>query len=244
MTESEKREAGAAVILVPCARGRGVGCEIARRAVEAVVADTPEAAVAEAKDCPRSRRRFIVAVDGSGRCSASQVLAECGVRSTVVVSAPAVLARAGLVKPGVDVRARAEELAAALASEIEGSLREVLEEVRERQRYREEMAPVLQRFRGMWAKFEALPPPPNGGAPEADRGRVDLLGKRSRNLFVRFDEVVPPAQWAEPHDLFQDALLCIAYACEGWVAGDDERWAANLEKARVQVKPLLRRLEN
>ncbi len=243
MTESERREAGAAVILVPCARGHGVGCEIARAAVELVAAGTPEAAVAEAKGCPRSAERFILAVDGSSRCSASKVLAECGVRTTVVVSAPAVLARAGLVRPGVDVRAYTQELSAALAAAIEESLREVLAEVRERQRYREEMAPVLRRFRGMWAKFEALPTPPNGGAPEADRGRVDLLGKRSRNLFVRFDEVVPPIQWAEPHDLFQDALLCIAYSCEGWVAGDEERWMANLEKARVQVQPLLRRLE-
>jgi len=243
MTEAEKKEAGAAVILVPCACGNGVGCDIARRAVELVAADTPEAALAEAEDCPRSQKRFIVAVDGSSRCSASKVLADCQVRPAVVVSAPEALARAGLVKPGVDVRARAEELAKALASEIEESLHDVLEEVRERKRYQEEMAPVLQRFRGIWGKFEALPAPPNGGPPEAEGKQVDLLGKRSRNLFVRFDEVVPPIQWAEPHDLFQDALLCIAYACEGWVAGDEERWAANLEKARVQVKPLLRRLE-
>ncbi|MDH4179179.1 MAG: hypothetical protein OEV33_01610 [Armatimonadota bacterium] len=243
MTEAEKKEAGAAVILVPCARGEGVGCEIARRAVEIVAADTPEAEVAEAEDCPGSARRFIVAVDGSSKCSASQALAECKVRPAVVVSAPEVLARLGLVKPGVDVPARIENLAAALAGEMEESLQQVLEEVRERKRYLEEMAPVSQRFRGIWTKFEALPPPPNGGPPEPDAKRVDLLGKRSRNLFVRFDEVVPPAQWAEPHDLFQDALLCIAYACEGWVAGDEERWAANLEKARVQIKPLLRRLE-
>lgn len=243
MTEAEKREAGAAVILVPCARGKGVGCEIARRAVEVVAADTPEAEVAEAEDCPRSAKRFVVAVDGSSACAASQVLAECKVRPAVVVSAPEVLARLGLVKPGVDVRARVKELGAALAAEMEESFQEVLEEVRERTRYLEEMTPILQRFRGMWSKFEALPPPPNGGPPAADGTRVDLLGKRSRNLFVRFDEVVPPAQWAEPHDLFQDALLCIAYACEGWVAGDEERWAANVEKAQVQIKPLLRRLE-
>jgi len=243
MTEAEKREAGGAVILVPCARGKGVGCEIARRAVGLVAVETPEAEVAEAEDCPRSAKRFVVAVDGSSACAASQVLAECKVRPAVVVSAPAVLARAGLVRPGVDVRARVEELAAALAGEVEESLREVLEEVRERRRYQEEMGPVVQRFRPIWGKFEALPPPANGGPPEADGKRVELLGKRSRNLFVRFDEVVPPAEWAEPHDLFQDALLCIAYACEGWVAGDEERWAANVEKAQVQVKPLLRRLE-
>jgi hypothetical protein len=243
MTEAEKKEAGAAVILVPCARGKGVGCEIARRAVELVAGETPEAEVAEAEDCPRSAKRFVVAVDGSSKCAASRVLVECKVRPAVVVSAPEVLARLGLVKPGVDVRARVEELAAALAAEMEASFQEVLEEVRERKRYLEEMAPILQRFRGMWSKFEALPPPPNGGPPEADGTRVELLGKRSRNLFVRFDEVVPPAQWAEPHDLFQDALLCIAYACEGWVAGDEERWAANVEKAQVQIEPLLRRLE-
>ena len=243
MTEAERKEAGAAVILVPCARCEGVGCEIARRAVEMVAADTPEAAVADAEDCPRSAKRFIVAVDGSSRCSASKILAECKVRPAVVVSAPEVLARLGLVKPGMDLRARVEELAAALAAEMETSFQEVLEEVRERRRYVEEMTPILERFRGMWSKFEALPPPPNGGPPAADGKRVELLGKRSRNLFVRFDEVVPPAQWAEPHDLLQDALLCIAYACEGWVAGDEERWLANVEKAQVQVEPLLRRLE-
>ena len=244
MTEEEKKETGAAVMLVPCARSDALGCGIARRAVEMVAADTPEAVVAEAEDCPRAGRRFIVAVDGSSRCSASNVLAECRVRPAVVVSAPEVLARAGLIRPGADPRAHEEELAAALAEAIEESLKKVLDEIRERSRYREEMVPALQRFRGIWGKFEALPPPPNGGPPEPDRKPVELLGRRARNLFVRFDEVVPPAQWAEPHDLFQDALLCIAYACEGWASGDAARWEQNVEKARVQVRPLLRRLES
>ncbi len=244
MTQEEKKEAGAAVILVPCARSGALGCGIARRAVELVAADTPEAVVAEAEDCPRAGGRFIVAVDGSGRCSASNVLAECRVRPAVVVSAPEVLARAGLIRPGVDPRAHEEELAAALAEAIEEALKKVLDEIRERGRYREEMAPFLQRFRGIWGKFEALPPPPNGGPPEPDRKPVELLGRRARNLFVRFDEVVPPPQWAEPHDLFQDALLCIAYACEGWASGDAARWEQNVEKARVQIHPLVRRLES
>ena len=244
MTEEEKRETGAAVMLVPCARSGALGCRIARRAVELVTAKIPEAAVAAAEDCPRSAKRFIVVVDGSSKCAASEMLAQCKVRPAVVVSAPEVLARAGLVKPGVDPRAHEEELAGALAEAIEESLRRVLDEIRERSRYREEMAPALQRFRGIWGKFEALPPPPNGGPPEPDQKPVELLGRRARNLFVRFDEVVPPAQWAEPHDLFQDALLCIAYACEGWASGDAARWEHNVEKARVQVRPLLRRLES
>jgi hypothetical protein len=75
-----------------------------------------------------------------------------------------------------------------------------------------------------------------------EAARVDLLGKRARNLFVRFDEIVPPSEWAQEHDLFQDALLCIAYACEGWVGGGGERWERNMEKARAQAGPLLRRL--
>ncbi len=243
MTKAEKEQAGAAVILVPSRRCDGVGCEIARRAVELVAAATPEAVVADAEDCPRSRKRFIVAVDGSSRCSASEVLADCGIRPAAVISAPAVLARAGLVKRGIDPRDRVGELAQEVARAIEGSLRVVLEELRDRRRYEEEMVPVLKRFRGIWTKFEALPPPPNGGPPEPDSKQAGLLGKRARNLFVRFDELVPPAQWAEPHDLFQDALLCIAYACEGWVAGDPERWSHNSEKARLQIDPLLNRLE-
>ncbi len=103
------------------------------------------------------------------------------------------------------------------------------------------MAPVMKRFHGMWGKVESLPSP-NGLPEEKDRSAVELLGKRARNLFVRFDEIVPPSRWSEPHDLFQDALLCIAYATEGWAVGDAERWEQNLEKARVQVEPLLRRL--
>jgi hypothetical protein len=104
------------------------------------------------------------------------------------------------------------------------------------------MAPVVQRFQGIWGKVEALPPP-NGVPDERDKAAVELLGKRARNLFVKFDEILPPAEWSEAHDLFQDALLCIAYATEGWAAGDAERWEHNLEKARVQIRPLLRRLE-
>ena len=130
-----------------------------------------------------------------------------------------------------------------VAEAIRASLQEVLEEVRDRRRYREEMAAVIKRFQGIWGKVEALPPP-NGLPEEKAKAALDLLAKRSRNLFVRFDEVVPPSRWAEPHDLFQDALLCVAYACEGWTSGDADRWEQNLEKARVQIRPLLRRLEN
>jgi hypothetical protein len=139
------------------------------------------------------------------------------------------------------VRGHLEELAQVLAKAIRESLSGVLEQVRERQRYRQEMAPVMQRFQGMWSKVDSLPPPDGAASPE-EATRVDLLGKRARNLFVRFDEIVPPSEWAEEHDLFQDALLCIAYACEGWVAGAGERWERNMEKARTQAGPLLRRL--
>ena len=229
-------------VLVPCEDSGHLGCAIARRAAELVAVATPEAALRAAGECPRGARAFVVAVDGSSSCQASAHLEQCGVRPSAVVSAPAVLARAGLVRPGVDLRARSEELAQALAAAISDSLQSVLTELRERRRYQQEMAPIMERFRGMWSKVELLPSP-GGVPPEAERSRVELLARRSRNLFVKFDEIVPPAEWAEPHDLFQDALLCVAYACEGWVAGDAPRWDQNLEKARLQLKPLLRRLE-
>ena len=241
MAQMKKQDAPA-VVLVPCARTGHAGCEIVRKAVARVLADTPEATLAEAADCPRGVKRFILAVDGSSACRASQALADCGVRPSQVVSAPAVLAEAGLVKPGVDVRALAGRLGEALADAIRGSLAEVVAEARDRARYAEEMAPALKRFRDLWSKLEAVPAPPNGQVAEELRSRVELMGRRSRNLFTRLDEVSPPSAWAEPHDLFQDALLCIAYATEGWTAGNQERWETNLEKARVQVEPLLRRL--
>ncbi len=229
------------VTLVGCAEGDNAGCEIVRRAVAMVAADTHEAAVATAEQCPRGRKTFVVAVDGCSSCQASGALRRCGVRAGAVVSAPAVLAAAGLVRPGVDVRLRLDELAEVVAAAIRESLKGALDEARERRRYREEMTPVMARFKGIWSKVQALPSP-NGAAPPEERPRVELLAKRSRNLFGKFDEIVPPSAWAEPHDLFQDALLCIAYACEGWVSGDAERWEQNLEKARVQVKPLIQRV--
>jgi len=239
--EETMGEARSDVIVVPCAASGHVGCEIARRAVELVAASTPEVAIRAAGECPRGTKSHIVAVDGSSSCRASAALQECGVRVGTVVSAPAALARAGLVRPGVDLRARTEELAQALASAVRESLREVLAQIRERRRYEEEMAPVMARFDGIWSKVEALVSP-NGEVSEEEKSRIELLARRSRNLFVKFDEIVPPSEWSEPHDLFQDALLCIAYACEGWIAGDVHRWDQNLEKARVQVQPLLRRL--
>jgi hypothetical protein len=239
---TDRRPEEAAVILVPCTDGGSAGCLIVRRAVDLVAADTPELATAAPADCPKGPRQFVLAIDASSTCKASEALKECGARPSATVSAPEVLARKGLVRPGVDVRARVDQLAEALAEAIRESLVEVLEEVRERRRYREEMAPVMKRFQGIWGKAESLPPP--NGVPEAkEQSAAELLAKRARNLFVRFDEVVPPSRWAEPHDLFQDALLCIAYASEGWAAGDGDRWEQNMEKARVQVKPLLRRLE-
>ena len=232
----------AAVILVPCIDAGSAGCRIARRAVDLVAAETPEVAVAAPSDCPKGPRQFVLAVDASSACKASDALRDCGARPSATVFTPEVLARKGLVRPGVDVRARIDELAEALAGAIKESLTEVLEEVRARRRYREEMAAVMKRFRGMWSKVESLPSP-NGIPAEKERAALELLAKRARNLFVRFDDLVPPARWMEPHDLFQDALLCIAYACEGYAAGDSDRWEQNLEKARVQIKPLLRRLE-
>ncbi len=238
---SDEQATAPAVILVPCADSGRAGCGIVRRAVEMVVEGASEVAIRAAEACPRGSRSFVVAVDGSSSCQACRLLRQLGVRPGAVVSAPEVLARAGLVKPGVDLRARKEELAQALAVAIRGSVEEVLSRERERRQYQGEMGPVLERFRGIWSKVEILPSP-NGAAPPAERARVELLAKRARNLFVKFDEIVPPSEWAQPHDLFQDALLCVAYACEGWTAGDAPRWEQNLEKARLQVRPLLRRL--
>ncbi len=244
MTESLQQPSETpAVIIVSCPDTGRVGCEIVRRAVALVVAETPEAMVAGPEQARRNAGEFILAVDGSSACRAAAALEARGIRPSAVISAPQVLARAGLVRPGVEVRARLDELAEALAQGIRESLREVLEEARERRRYRQEMEPILERFRGIWGSVETLGPPPDGVPAEQERRRVDLLGKRCRNLFTKFDEIVPPSQWAEPHDLFQDALLCIAYACEGWASSDARRWEQNLEKARVQMRPLLRRLQ-
>ena len=240
---SELKLESAEVVLVPCTGCGQAGCEIVTRAVEIVAGEMLEDSVAKPADCPRGTKQFVLAVDGSSRCQASAELKACGARPAAVLSAPEILARPGLLRPGMDVRARTEEFAEMVAEAIRESLEEVLEEVRDRRRYREEMAPVIKRFQGIWGKVEALPPP-NGRPDEKAKSALELLAKRSRNLFVRFDEVVPPSRWAEPHDLFQDALLCIAYASEGWASGDADRWEQNLEKARVQIRPLLRRLEN
>lgn len=230
------------IILVPCADSERAGCCIVRRAVEIVAAETPEVAVATPEECRHSAKSFIVAVDGSSVCQAMGSLREVGVKPAQVVSAPAVLAKSGLLQPGRDPKEHREELAQALAEGIRASLAKVLEETRERRRYQEEMAPILQRFHAIWDKLDALSAP-NGHADAAAAQRVELLGRRARNLFVKFDEVVPPADWAEPHDLFQDALLCVAYATEGWAHGDADRWEQNLEKAKAQIRPLLRRVE-
>jgi hypothetical protein len=218
-----------------------VGCAIVRRAAELVAAETPEVKVCLPEQCVPDPKAFVVAVDSSSHCRAYAPLREVGVRPALIVSAPEVMARGGLLKPGMDVRADLEELARALAQAIRESLAWVLEQVRERRRYREEMGPVMARFRGLWEKVEALPAP-NGVPEAAARERVELLGRRARNVFTKFDEILPPAEWAEEHDLFQDALLCIAYATEGWGHGDAARWEQNLEKARAQMTPLLRRL--
>lgn len=229
------------VRLVPCAdRGRA-GCAIVRRAVALAAEGVPEIKVCTPEECKPNVKAFVVAVDSSQSCRALAGLREVGVKPAIVISASEVLAKAGLVKPGVDVRGETENLAQALAGAIRDSLKTVLEEVRERREYREQMAPILDRFQKIWDALDRLPSP-NGTAEPKERKRVELLGKRSRNLFTKLDELVPPVQWAEPHDLFQDALLCIAFAAEGWVCDDADRWEQNMEKARVQIRPLLRRV--
>jgi hypothetical protein len=243
MPAEKKTPTAPAVILVPCAETERAGCRIVRRAVEIVAAKAPEeVTVATPEECRGHAKPFIVAVDGSSACQAMGGLREVGMKPAQVVSAPAVLAASGLLRPGVNPKEHVEELAQALAAGIRESLARVLEETRARRRYQQEMAPVMQRFRGLWEKLEALETP-NGHADPAAASRVELLGRRARNLFTKFDEVVPPAEWSEPHDLFQDALLCIAYATEGWAHGDAGRWEQNMEKAKAQLRPLLRRLE-
>jgi glycerol uptake facilitator protein len=230
------------VILVPCADSGSAGCAIARRAAELIAGETPEAVISVASECPRGTRSFVVAIDGSSKCQASATLQECGCRAGAIVSVPEVLAKAGALKSGVAVREHLEELARTLSGAIQESLQKVFAEMRDRRRYREEMAPIITRFDGIWEKLLALPEP--NGVPDHDAAaKVELLGRRARNLFVKFDEVVPPSEWSEPHDLFQDALLCLAYATEGWATGDHTRWDVHMEKAKVQILPLLRRLQ-
>jgi hypothetical protein len=227
--------------MVPCiAKGRA-GCEIVQRAVELVAEATPEAVIRAPEECPNGTKSLIVAVDASSNCQASSELARCGIKPGAVVSAPAILAKAGLVRPGMDVRANIESLARPLAAAISSSLEKWLTTARARRRYVDEMGPVLARFDGVWSKVETLPSP-DGAVAEEEKSRIELLGRRARNLFVKMDEIVPPSEWSEPHDLFQDAMLCLAYATEGWAACDADRWEQNMEKARVQVQPLLRRL--
>lgn len=242
MAESSEKTTGTpAVLLVPCADGDRAGCRIVRYAVELVAAVTPEVMVVAPEECERGTKAFIVAVDASSSCQASADLRENGIRPAVIVDTPTVLAKAGVLTPEVDPRAHIEEFAGLVANAIRDSLAAVLEQARERRRYREEMAPIITRFDGLWQKLTALPEP-NGVPDQETAAKVELLGRRARNLFVKFDEVVPPSEWAEPHDLFQDALLCIAYATEGWTTGDHNRWEVHLEKAKVQLQPLLRRL--
>lgn len=229
------------VILVPCAESGRIGCQLVRRAVEMVAKETPEVTVATPEECERGTKAFLVAVDASHACQSSSDLQENGIKPSFVVSAPEVLAKTGLLKPGRDPRQQQEELAQGLAEGIRQSLHKVLVEARERGRYCEELAPVIQRFQGIWRKIDSLSPP-NGLPSEQEKAAVELLGKRARNIFVRFDVIIPPSDWAESHDLFQDSMLCLAYATEGWAVGDIVRWQQNLEKARVQIQPLLRRM--
>jgi glycerol uptake facilitator protein len=231
-----------AIILVPCSDSGSVGCQIVRRAAALVAASTTAAQVREVEECSRTGKSFVVALDASTNCQASAALRSYCCRPGAVVSASAVLSKAGLIRRGLDLRAHAEELARALATTLQDSLHSLIAEVEARQRYREEMVPILSRFQGLWEKITLLPSP-NGAVDHAEAQKLELLGRRARNLFVKFDEVIPPAEWSEPHDLFQDALLCIAYATEGWASGDADRWEQNLEKARAQIAPLLRRLE-
>jgi hypothetical protein len=242
VAECEQGCTQAAVVLVPCADTGRAGCRIVRRAVELVAADTPDILVATPEQCRQSAKAFIVAVDGSSACQAMGDLRQVGVKPAQTVSGPALLAASGLLKPGVNPQEHLEELAQAVAAGIRESLAEVLEDARVRREYRDQMAPVLERFHGIWSKLDALPEPTGPAAP-AEAQKAELLGRRARNLFVKFDEFLPPAEWSQPHDLFQDALLCIAYATEGWAKGDRNRWEVHMEKARAQIRPLLRRLE-
>src|SRR4030042_6990164 len=92
------------------------------RAVEMVAGETREVSVGKPADCPRGTKQFVLAVDGPSRCQASAELEACGARPAAVLSAPEILARAGLVRPGVDVRARIAELAEGMAEAIRESL--------------------------------------------------------------------------------------------------------------------------
>ncbi len=239
MTDSDK---SVLLTVVPCAPGKRGACDLLREALERLLEGRPELQVLEADSTALTGKQAILALDSSRECRASEALKARRIKPLGCFYLPDVIASRGLLdsrQPLAAQRPRlVEGLTAALTEEIERLL--VLK--REEAAYFEELRPVVERYRKEAKIVEEAGPPSEEKPvpPEARKERLALAANRFRNLFMRCDEITPPAARATTHDIFQDACMCMTYALQHWERGEWQKSLEFLEQAGHQAGPLLR----
>jgi hypothetical protein len=228
--------------IVPCAPGVRKACDLLREALQRLVAARPELQVVEAEAPDLSSDRPILAIDSSRECRAGEILKARRIKPAATLYLPEQLAARRLPDPGQPITAQWDKLREGVLQAITEEVDRLLALQQEEAAYFEEMAAVIQRYLKETTVVEAAGAPSEQlpALPQAKQARVLLAANRFRNLFMRCDEITPPAALATTHDVFQDACMCMTYAVQHWERGEWQKAADYLEQAGHQAGPLLR----
>jgi len=230
------------LILVPCAAGKRKACDLLREALQRLTDGRPDLQILEADSAELTGERPLLALDSSRECRASEALKSRRIKPLASLYLPDLIASRRLLDPAQPIASQWPRLRDGLVVIIAEEAEKILSLQREEAAYFEEMLPVVRRYQKEANLVEKAGPPSEQipSPPEAKRERLALAANRFRNLFMRCDEITPPAALATTHDIFQDACMCLTYALQHWERGEWQKAAEYLEQASHQAGPLLR----
>lgn len=232
----------ARLILVPCPPGKRKSCDLLREALARLVDGRPDLWVLEADHADLADQGPLLALDASRDCRAGDVLKARRIKPLATLYLPDLIAARRLLDPGRPITEQWEQLRAGVVEILREEIGKLLSLQQEEAAYFAEMLPVVRRYQKEARIVEQAGPPAAElpTPPGEQRERVVLAANRFRNIFMRCDEITPPAALATGHDIFQDACMCMVYAVQHWERGEGQKAADYLEQASHQAGPLLR----
>jgi hypothetical protein len=228
--------------LVPCAADTRKACSLLRTALRQICDDRADLRVLEADASELDVEGVILALDSSRQCKATEVLRARRLKWQAAVYVPDLLAAQRLPDPSLPLEAQEEKLIAVITAGIDAEIAHLEADHQQETAYFKEMAVVCRRYRKEAALVAqaGTPSAEQSSPPEEHKERLSLAVGRFRNIFMRCDEITPPAWLATMHDVFQDACMCMTYGIQHWERGEPDRAQEFFEQAEHQAGPMLR----
>jgi hypothetical protein len=228
--------------LVPCTAGRRKSCDLLREALRRLAEWRADLRVVEADSQELSAHDYLLAIDSSRECRASEALKSRRIKPAAALYLPDLLASRKLLDPSRPLDSQWAELAEGLTRALEEEIQGLLSRRQEETAYFEEIWVVVQRHLKEARVVEEAGSPSEEAPypPEEKKERLGLAANRFRNLFMRCDEITPLPAFATLHDVFQDACICMTYGIQHWERGEWKKAREYFEQASHQAGPMLR----